>query len=130
MKRFPINRCCPVSGEPHSRVLTYLPAAVVGAANPTYRPDFANILGISPEDEFPIVESPSGFVFSGWLPRDDFLRRVYEDVIDHSKTITETSNTVARYWSSAAPLYKPSKDILSLPPGRCACLILAVDTEC
>ena len=90
VKRFPINRCCPVSGEPHSRVLTYLPAAVVGAANPTYRPDFANILGISPEDEFPIVESPSGFVFSGWLPRDDFLRRVYEDVIDHSKTMTET----------------------------------------
>ena len=90
VKRFPINRCCPLSGEPHSRVLTYLPATVVGAANPTYRPNFADILGISPEDEFPIVESPSGFVFSGWLPPDDFLRRVYEDVIDHSRTITET----------------------------------------
>jgi 2-polyprenyl-3-methyl-5-hydroxy-6-metoxy-1,4-benzoquinol methylase len=90
MRRFPINRCCPLSGEQHSRVLSYLPAALVGGANPTYRPDFAKILGISAEDEFPIVESPSGFVFSGWLPPDDFLRRVYEDVIDHSKTITET----------------------------------------
>ncbi len=90
MKRFPINRCCPLSGELHSRVLAYLPAAVVGAANPTYRPNFADILGISAEDEFPIVESPSGFIFSGWLPPDDFLKRVYEDVIDHSRTITET----------------------------------------
>jgi 2-polyprenyl-3-methyl-5-hydroxy-6-metoxy-1,4-benzoquinol methylase len=90
MKRFPVNRRCPISGEQHSRVLFYVPAAVVGAANPTYRPDFADILGISPEDEFPIVESPSGFVFSGWLPTDDFLRRVYEDVVDHSRTTTET----------------------------------------
>ena len=90
MIRLPINRSCPLSGEQHSRVLTYLPAAVVGAANPTYRSNFAKILGISAEDEFPIVEGPSGFVFSGWLPPDDFLRRVYEDVIDHSRTITET----------------------------------------
>ena len=90
MRKFPINRCCPISRERHLRLLTYLPAAVVAAANPTYRPDFAKILGISAEDEFPIVEGPSGFVFSGWLPPDDFLRRLYEDVIDHSRTITET----------------------------------------
>jgi 2-polyprenyl-3-methyl-5-hydroxy-6-metoxy-1,4-benzoquinol methylase len=90
MRKFPINRCCPISGERHLRLLTYLPAAVVAAANPTYRPDFAEILRISAEDEFPIVVGPSGFVFSGWLPPDDFLRRVYEDVIDHSRTITET----------------------------------------
>jgi SAM-dependent methyltransferase len=90
MSKFPINRPCPMSGERHSRVLTYLPASVVAAANSTYRPDFAKILGISGEDEFPIVEGPSGFVFSGWLPPDDFLRRLYEDAIDHSRTITET----------------------------------------
>lgn len=90
MKRFPINRVCPMSGEQHSRVLAYLPAAVIAASNPTYRSNYAEILGISAEDKFPIVESPSGFVFSGWLPPDDFLRRVYEDVIDHTRTITET----------------------------------------
>jgi SAM-dependent methyltransferase len=79
-----------MSGKRHSCVLTYVPAAVVAAANPTYRRDFAQILSISAEDEFPIVEGPSGFVFSGWLPPEDFLRRVYEDVIDHSRTITAT----------------------------------------
>ena len=90
MTRFPVNRVCPLTGEQHARVLAYLPAAIVAAENPTYRPNFAKILGLAADDEFPIVESPSGFVFSGWLPPDDFLRRVYEEVIDHSKTITET----------------------------------------
>jgi SAM-dependent methyltransferase len=71
-------------------VLAYIPAAVVGAANPTYRSCFSDILNISLQDEFPIVESPVGFIFSGWLPPENFLRRVYEDVIDHSKTITQT----------------------------------------
>jgi 2-polyprenyl-3-methyl-5-hydroxy-6-metoxy-1,4-benzoquinol methylase len=79
-----------MNGEQHSRVLAYLPAYAVAAANSTYRHDFASILGISADDEFPIVTCPSGFVFAGWLPPDDFLRRLYEDVIDHSKTITET----------------------------------------
>jgi hypothetical protein len=73
VRRYPINRRCPISGELHSRLLVYLPADVVAAANPTYRPDFAGILDISEEDEFPIVEGPSGFVFSGWLPGLDNL---------------------------------------------------------
>jgi SAM-dependent methyltransferase len=71
-------------------VLAYIPAAVVGAENPTYKPSFLDILSISARDEFPIVESPIGFIFSGWQPPKDFLRRLYEDVIDHSKTITQT----------------------------------------
>lgn len=79
-----------MNGEQHSRLLAYLPANVVAAANSTYRHDFASVLGISADDEFPIVACPSGFVFAGWLPPDDFLRRLYEEVIDHSKTITET----------------------------------------
>jgi 2-polyprenyl-3-methyl-5-hydroxy-6-metoxy-1,4-benzoquinol methylase len=70
--------------------LAYVPAAAVGTANRTYRSNFAEILGIAAEDEFPILQSPCGFLFSGWVPSDDFLRRLYEDVIDHSKTITET----------------------------------------
>jgi len=90
MKRFPINRVCPLSGNKHSRVLAYLPAISFCAVNPTYRTNFPEILSISTDDEFPIVESPSGFVFSGWCPSDDFLKKVYEEVIDHSQTITET----------------------------------------
>jgi 2-polyprenyl-3-methyl-5-hydroxy-6-metoxy-1,4-benzoquinol methylase len=90
MTRYPVNRRCPLTGEAASRVLAYVPASAVAAGNPTYRPNYAEILGISPDDEFPFVEDPSGFVYAGWLPPDDFLRSVYEDVIDHSKTFTET----------------------------------------
>jgi SAM-dependent methyltransferase len=90
MTRHPVNRDCPLTGEKHPRILTYIPASVICAANPTYRPNYCEILGISTDDEFPMVESSSGFVFAGWLPPNDFLRRVYEDLIDHSKTITQT----------------------------------------
>jgi 2-polyprenyl-3-methyl-5-hydroxy-6-metoxy-1,4-benzoquinol methylase len=90
MTEYPVNRRCPLTGEAASRVLGYAPASVVAAANPTYRQNYAEILGISPDDEFPFVESPSGFVYAGWLPPDDFLRHVYEDVIDHSRTVTTT----------------------------------------
>jgi 2-polyprenyl-3-methyl-5-hydroxy-6-metoxy-1,4-benzoquinol methylase len=88
--KFPITRICPLTGDAAHRVLAYLPAAVVAACNPTYRASFSKILNISPQDEFPIVESPAGFIFAGWLPPEDFLRRVYEDVIDHAKTVTQT----------------------------------------
>jgi SAM-dependent methyltransferase len=90
--KFPINRTCPLTGEASHRVLAYVPAAVIAANNPTYRSSFAEILGVSPQDEFPIVESPCGFIFSGWLPPQDFLHRVYDDVIDHSKTVTQTAS--------------------------------------
>lgn len=88
--KFPVNRVSPLTGAASHRLLGYIPASVVAAENATYRSSFAEILRISPQDEFPIVSSPDGFVFAGWLPPDDFLRRVYEDVIDHSKTITQT----------------------------------------
>lgn len=88
--KFPINRSCPVTGKAATRVLAHISAATIAANNPTYRASFTEILGISPADEFPIVEGPDGFVFSGWLPPSDFLRRIYEDVIDHSRTITHT----------------------------------------
>jgi hypothetical protein len=88
--KFPINRVCPLTGEASHRVLAYIPAGVVVAGNSTYRASLSEILNISPRDEFPIVESPSGFIFAGWLPPRDFLQRLYEDVIDHSKTVTQT----------------------------------------
>lgn len=88
--KYPVNRVCPLSGEQPVRILAHLPAGSICAANPTYKSNFAEILNISPNDEFPIVESPAGFIFSGWLPPQEFLRLVYEDVIDHTKTITQT----------------------------------------
>lgn len=86
--KFPINRTCPLTGMAAQRVLAYIPAAVVAAGNPTYRSSFAEILDIAPNDEFPIVESAAGFVFSGYLPPPDFLHRLYEQVVDSSKTMT------------------------------------------
>ena len=88
--RHPVNRHCPLTDRPAARVLAYASAAAVARGNPTYRGGYADILGISPDDEFPFVEGPTGFVYSGWLPPDDFLERVYEKVIDHAKTVTTT----------------------------------------
>ena len=88
--RYPVDRACPLTGEPAARVVAYAPASVVAASNPTYRENYPDILGVSPDDEFPFVESPAGFLYAGWTPPDDFLERVYEDVIDHSRTVTTT----------------------------------------
>jgi 2-polyprenyl-3-methyl-5-hydroxy-6-metoxy-1,4-benzoquinol methylase len=71
-------------------VLGYLTASAVVAANRTYRADALRILELNPDDEFPIVRGPSGFVFAGWLPDGGFLGRLYEDVIDHERSVTET----------------------------------------
>jgi SAM-dependent methyltransferase len=103
--KFPVNRCCPLTGDSSHRVLAYIPAAVIGAENPTYRSSFSHILNISPIDEFPIVKSPAEFIFSGWLPPEDFLRRVYEDVIDHSRTITQTIGYRAALLEFAAAFF-------------------------
>ena len=88
--RYPVNRNCPLTGEPHERIVFHIPAEIVAKENPTYRSSFSEILGISPNDEFPIVQSRSGFLFAGWLPPDDFLNSVYDKVIDHSKTSTQS----------------------------------------
>jgi SAM-dependent methyltransferase len=66
-----------------------MPAGLVVAANPTYRPEALSILGLAPEDEFPIALSSAGFAFSAWLPDGDFLRRVYDEVVDHDRTVTQ-----------------------------------------
>ncbi|MEJ8572834.1 class I SAM-dependent methyltransferase [Microbaculum marinum] len=90
VRQFPVNRVCPLAEQPAVQTLGWASAASIAAQNPTYRDDYAQILGISPDDEFPFVVGPTGFVYAGWLPPDDFLARVYEDVIDHSRTITTT----------------------------------------
>lgn len=86
--QFPANRSCPLTGEPPRKIISYVPAYVVAASNPTYREAYSEILRISPDDEFPFVESSRSFVYSGYLPPADFLQSLYEDVIDHSRTTT------------------------------------------
>jgi SAM-dependent methyltransferase len=88
--RYPADRPCPITSAPAAEVLAYVPARVVARENPTYRSNFADILQIHPDDEFPIAKGPTGFVYSGWSPPEAFLRAVYEDVIDHSRTLTQS----------------------------------------
>jgi SAM-dependent methyltransferase len=63
-------------------------AGLVVDAAPTYRPCALSVMGVAPEDEFPIARSPSGFAYAAWLPDAAFLRRVYEDSIDHTLSVT------------------------------------------
>jgi 2-polyprenyl-3-methyl-5-hydroxy-6-metoxy-1,4-benzoquinol methylase len=86
---YPVNRSCPLTGEPARGILGYMRAGLVVTSNPTYRPDALAILGLDPEDAFPIAEGPSGFAFAGWLPDNAFLRRTYEDAVDHARTTSE-----------------------------------------
>jgi SAM-dependent methyltransferase len=122
--KLPVNRDCPITGRPAGRVLGYVPASVVAAENPTYRDNFAQILGISPDDEFPFVEGPTGFVYAGWAPPDEFLRRVYEDVIDHSRTVTTTVayrqsllEFAAAFFQLVAPRVRPGAPLKLLDFG-------------
>ena len=87
--RYQPNRACPLTGAQPNRVVGHMTAGLVVAANQTYRPEALSILELAPDDEFPIVQSPSGFAFAGWLPDDAFLRRTYEQAIDHSRSVTQ-----------------------------------------
>jgi len=87
--KFEINRKCPLTGRYSSNVIGYVKAESVWKGNSNYRQECANILGIENGDLFPIVESQCGFSYAGWLPSSEFLTKVYEDAIDHSKTLTE-----------------------------------------
>lgn len=86
-----INRDCPLCRSADRRMLCNLPARCFGQANPTYREDYCRIIGVDPELLFPLVRcNTCGFDYAGWLPDAGFLQRVYEDAIDHSKTMTGT----------------------------------------
>lgn len=111
MLRHAINRLCPVTGLEPVRVIGHIRAGWLGPANPTYRADYLDILGVSAEDEYPIVEGPTGFVFAGWLPDQAFLQVLYNQAVDHSRT---TSGTVSyRQW-----LMEFGAGLLNLAQGR------------
>jgi SAM-dependent methyltransferase len=69
-----------------------LPAVAFCSVNSTYRADFAAILGISAETTYPIVRCRGcGFAFAGVLPPEDFLRLVYDEVIDPERGFVEST---------------------------------------
>ena len=70
-----------------------LEAAEFCATNWTYRPDFRELLGLPPRSNFPIVRCVQcGFVFAHLRPDDNFLRRVYEEVIRADDCVTGSEN--------------------------------------
>jgi SAM-dependent methyltransferase len=59
--------------------------------NKTYRPECFDLLEISPDDTYPLAAcGQCGFFYAAHLPSESFLQTVYDQSIDHSKTITET----------------------------------------
>lgn len=78
-----IVRSCPLCDKSGRRILGQVPAARFCAVNSTYREDFSKILGISQDTSFPIAEcTDCGFVYAGIVPPQEFLNRVYDEVID------------------------------------------------
>jgi SAM-dependent methyltransferase len=104
--RYSVNRACPITGAWASRTLGHIPAGLVVRANETYRPDALERLAIAADDEFPIVEGPSGLIFAGWLPGEGFLRTLYDEVIDHAKARPASDDLWYRrfLWSMAEGL--------------------------
>lgn len=59
--------------------------------NKTYRSDCFDRLGISPDNTYPLAACHRcGFFYAAHLPSSTFLATVYDEAIDHDKTITET----------------------------------------
>jgi SAM-dependent methyltransferase len=81
-----------------------MPAGLVVRSNHTYRADALARLGIHADDQFPIVRARGGPIFSGWLPSNDFLRDLYDGVIDHSKTSSNDLWYRRFLWSMAEGL--------------------------
>ncbi len=90
MVAYSVNRSCPFSCDANIRELAVVRAGDFCRSNTTYKSDYEQILSLKSGDTFPIVECTCGFIFAGWLPPDEFLGKVYESVIDHSKTQTDT----------------------------------------
>lgn len=114
------RRRCPYCGADTSERVFPLAARDFAAANWTYRRDFADILEIDPNEEFPVVRCSScAFVFAQYLPSPEFLDRVYDRVIDRDKahfasldpvgvaTRMAYVSTIARLVASASPNRKP-----------------------
>lgn len=117
MTRYPVNRLCPLTGVAHDRVLAHVPVSAV-ARDPSYQKNFIELLGLKPDDEFPIVQSPAGFVFAGFELSDDFVVKSESEATDHTVSAMDTIpwrrenlqfangflRAVERHYRAAAPL--------------------------
>lgn len=92
-------------------------------SNRTYRADYADILTVSPEMQFPIARCTGcGFVYAIAEPEADFLWKVYDDVIDHDANLraNDTGGSFAnrmRYVAELLELAPPSQRHVALDYG-------------
>jgi len=85
------GRDCPACGAHEREVLFSVRAEQFCRINSTYRSDFSEILGIDRHESYPIARCAScRFVYAGLLPADDFLTKVYDEVIDPERGMRES----------------------------------------
>ena len=87
-----VNRQCPLCDSESHRVIASIRAEDFTVRNnKTYRPECFDLLKISPDDTYPLAACcRCGFYYAAHLPSNRFLETVYDQAIDHSRTITET----------------------------------------
>lgn len=87
------RRACPTCGSDDAAVLVSLPASRIGDGNSTYVADYAERLGITRDDEYPIVRcGQCGFVFAQRDLSDAFLDALYGAVIDSAVAARESQS--------------------------------------
>ncbi len=111
--RFELRSCSCCGSSERSRVFD-LSAQKFCLANWTYSSDYSRILDIAPEVRFPVSRCLScGFLYADLAPNQDFLTKVYEEVIRHE------DNLVANEASSGyAHRMRYIADLLELAPSR------------
>lgn len=113
-------RACPACGCGGRRTLFSVAAERFCGANPTYRGDYDDILGTPSGTTFPVVACRRcGFAFAGLLPPEDFLERLYEEVIDPGRALSmsESPGWVAHQLGLAALLLEELERVFGADPG-------------
>lgn len=88
-----IPRACPICAASRAQTLFCVEPRQFAAPNPTYAADYAAILGVSPDDKFPVARcSDCGFVFAGLEPTRERLALVYERVIDGGRALQASAD--------------------------------------
>ena len=84
-------RSCPLCKSTSHHILASIRADQFCSTNCTYRTNYASILGITFDTRYPLIQCAScSFVYAGYLPSDEFLMLVYDEVIDPSEGYVQT----------------------------------------
>lgn len=86
-----VRDCCPICEGRRWDVIAAVEARRICELNSTYRSNALEILGLGGRERFEIARCRScGFVFSSVVPAEEFLRTLYEEVIDPDRAYLES----------------------------------------